>query len=59
MAQKKKDLSSRPPENPAKLKRWAFRRLADAQERAFIKMFGGRPAEHRSILVSREIVKLL
>jgi hypothetical protein len=59
MAQKKRDLGSRPPENPAKLKRWAFRRLATAQERAFVKANRDGAIEHRSLTVSREIVRLL
>ncbi len=59
MAQKKKDVSSRPPETLAKLKRWAFRRLATAQERAFVKANKDEAIAHRSLTVSREIVKLL
>ena len=58
-AEKKEDHSSRPPENPAKLKRWAFRRLATAQERAFVKAVKEETIVHRSLTVSREIVKLL
>lgn len=59
MAHKKNDHSSRPPENPAKLKRWAFKRLAATQERAFTKALNDGSIAQRSITVSREIVKLL
>lgn len=60
MAQKKlKDTASRPPPDPKKLKKWAFRRLADAQERAFQKLFIHSGIDERSIKVSREIIKLL
>ncbi len=59
MAQKTRDIGSRPPENPAKLKRWAFKRLAAAQERAFTKALADDSITQRSLTVSREIVKLL